>query len=63
MTNLAARLCSDATPWQVLVTDRVLAAAGDGVTAELVGDVRLKGFSRSVRVHSVSALRHEQVTT
>ena len=63
VTNLAARLCSDATPWQVLVTDRVLAAAGDGVTAELVGDVRLKGFSRSVRVHSVSALRHEQVTT
>ena len=26
VTNLAARLCSDAGPWQVLVTDRVLAA-------------------------------------
>ena len=56
VTNLAARLCSDAQGWQVLVTDRVLAAIEYTVTAEFVGDLQPKGFSRSVRVHNVSAL-------
>ena len=46
VTNLAARLCADAGPWQVLVTDRVLAAIEDLSVAELVGDLQPKGFSR-----------------
>lgn len=58
VTNLAARLCSDARPWQVLVTDRVLAAVEHLCDAEFVGDVQPKGFSRSVRVHNISAI-HE----
>ena len=53
VTNLAARLCSDAAAWQVLVTDRVLAQVEERVAAELVGDVQPKGFSRPVRVHDV----------
>jgi class 3 adenylate cyclase len=57
VTNLAARLCSDAGPWQVLVTDRVLAATEHLAVAEVVGDVAPKGFSRSVRVHNISALK------
>jgi class 3 adenylate cyclase len=57
VTNLAARLCSDAGPWQVLVTDRVLAATEHVAVAETVGDVAPKGFSRSVRVHNISALK------
>jgi class 3 adenylate cyclase len=57
VTNLAARLCSDAGPWQVLVTDRVLAATEHVAVAETVGDVSPKGFSRSVRVHNISALK------
>jgi adenylate cyclase len=56
VTNLAARLCSDAGPWQVLVTDRVLAATEHVCVAEMVGDVAPKGFSRTVRVHNISAL-------
>ena len=56
VTNLAARLCSDAGPWQVLVTDRVLARTEHLVDAEMVGDVQPKGFSRSVRVHNINAL-------
>ena len=56
VTNLAARLCSDAGPWQVLVTDRVLAATEHVCVAETVGDVQPKGFSRTVRVHNISAL-------
>jgi adenylate cyclase len=56
VTNLAARLCSDAGPWQVLVTDRVLAPIEHMVAAEVVGDVKPKGFSRTVRVHNISAI-------
>jgi adenylate cyclase len=63
VTNLAARLCAEAAPWQVLVTDRVLAATEDLVTTELAGDLRLKGFSRTVRVHNVCALNPKQVST
>ena len=59
VTNLAARLCSDAGPWQVLVTDRVLARTEHLVVAEMVGDVQPKGFSRSVRVHNINALNDE----
>ena len=63
VTNLAARLCSDAAPWQVLVTDRVLAATEHVAVAEMVGDVAPKGFSRSVRVHNISALKDKQGET
>jgi len=63
VTNLAARLCSDAGPWQVLVTDRVLAATEHVSVSEMVGDVQPKGFSRKVRVHNISALDDRQVST
>jgi adenylate cyclase len=57
VTNLSARLCGDAGPWQVLVTDRVLAATEHLAVAEPVGDVTPKGFSRSVRVHDITELK------
>jgi len=60
VTNLAARLCAEAGPWQVLITDRVLAAVEHVVESEIVGDVNPKGFSRSVRVHDVTALRDSE---
>ncbi len=56
VTNLAARLCSDAGPWQVLVTDRVLAAVESIAVADPVGDIQPKGFSRTVRVHNIRAM-------
>ncbi|MDT5209364.1 MAG: adenylate cyclase [Mycobacterium sp.] len=56
VTNLAARLCSDADAWQILVTDRVLAHTEHVAVAELIGDVQPKGFSRPVRVHNIKAL-------
>jgi adenylate cyclase len=66
VTNLAARLCADAGPWQVLVTDRVLAHVEERVAAELVGDVQPRGFSRPVRIHDVTAPTtgrdHQEVT-
>jgi class 3 adenylate cyclase len=62
VTNLAARLCSDARGWQVLVTDRVLAAVEDLVEAEPIGEVQPKGFSRTTRVHDVTALQPREVS-
>jgi class 3 adenylate cyclase len=56
VTNLAARLCTDAEAWQVCVTDRVLAAVEDRADSELIGDIRPKGFSRPVRVHNIRSL-------
>lgn len=56
VTNRAARLCGEAAPWQVLVTDAVLSAIERVADSELVGDLLLRGFNRAVRVHSVTAL-------
>jgi adenylate cyclase len=63
VTNLAARLCSDALGWQVLVTDRVLAAVEDLVDSEPIGEIHPKGFSRTTRVHDVTALQPREVST
>ncbi len=57
VTNLAARLCADAGRWQVLATDRVLAATEHLVVAEPVGEVQPKGFARKVRVHNLARAR------
>jgi adenylate cyclase len=64
VTNLASRLCADAGDWEVRVTDRVLAGLDDRAESALVGDILPKGFSRPVRVHSITALEPtRQVTT
>ncbi len=54
VTNLAARLCSAARPWQVLVTQRVLAGAGDGLASESLGELQPHGFSRSFHIFDVT---------
>jgi adenylate cyclase len=61
VTNLATRLCAEATPWQILVTQRVNAAAEELVLSRLVGDLSLRGFSRPVRTFEVSGLDSAQV--
>jgi len=63
VTNLAARLCSDASGWQVLVTDRVLAAVEGLVESVPIGEVQPKGFSRRTRVHDITALQSREVST
>lgn len=63
VTNLAARLCADAEPWQILVTERVFAAAGSLVVGEDVGERKLRGFSRSVRAYNVRGLDNSRVPT
>ena len=63
VTNLAARLCAEAVPWQILVTQRVNAAAEDQVVSRLVGELSLPGFSRPIRTFDISGLDSANVTS
>jgi adenylate cyclase len=54
VTNLAARLCDAARPWQVLASSRVFHAAESVAEGEPVGELMLKGFSRPVEVFNVT---------
>ena len=57
VTNLAARLCGEAKPGQILIHRRVYAAVEDLVEATPVGELALKGFSRPIPTYDVVALR------
>ena len=54
VTNLAARLCGEAKPGQILISRRLLGMVEDVVRAEPVGELSLKGFARPVSVHNVT---------
>jgi class 3 adenylate cyclase/CheY-like chemotaxis protein len=57
VTNLACRLCAEAPAGDILISQRVHAAAGDLVDAELLGELTLKGFQRPVPAYKVRGLR------
>ena len=57
VTNLAARLCGEAQPGQVLISKRVLASVEELVEAEPVGALPLKGFGKPVPVFNVTGLK------
>ncbi len=48
VTNLAARLCGEAKPGEILVTQRLVGTVEDLVATEPVGELSLKGFLRPV---------------
>jgi adenylate cyclase len=54
VTNLAARLCGAAEPWQVLASQRVFHAAEPVANGRHIGELTLKGFSRPIRVFDVT---------
>src|SRR6266849_6625151 len=57
VTNLAARLCGEARPGQLLVSQRMLGMVEDLVEAEAVGELSLKGFLKPVSAFNVTGLR------
>jgi class 3 adenylate cyclase len=57
VTNLAARLCSEAKANQILISKRVLAAIEDALDVEPAGELSLKGFQRPVPAFNVKALK------
>jgi adenylate cyclase len=54
VTNLAARLCAEARPDEILVSQRVAGAVEGLATLEPVGPLTLKGFTRPVPAWSVA---------
>jgi len=56
VTNLAARLCGEAKPGQILVSQRVVGAVEALARVEAVGELALKGFSRPVPAFNVVGL-------
>jgi class 3 adenylate cyclase len=57
VTNLAARLCGEAKPSQILVTRRVAGDAEDLVETEPVGPLTLKGLAKPVPAFNVTRLK------
>ena len=57
VTNLAARLCGEAKPGQILVAHRLLATVDGLVETDPVGDLTLKGFQRPVTSYNVLRFR------
>ncbi len=53
VTNLAARLCSEASAGQILVDLKTMARIEGSVDAEPVGPLSLKGFSHPVPAFSI----------
>lgn len=63
VTNVAARLCDIADPWQILVTERVFSAAGPVVVGEDMSTRELKGLSRGVRTISVRGVDNSRTAS
>jgi len=57
VTNLAARLCGEARPGQILVSRRLYGAVDTLIEAEAVGELSLKGFAKPVTAFNVLRAR------
>jgi adenylate cyclase len=57
VTNLASRLCGEAKPSQILVSQRLLGPVEELVEVEPVGELTLKGFHRPITAHNVLRLK------
>jgi len=55
--NLAARLCGEAKPGEILIPQRLLGKVEDWVEAESVGELTLKGFHRPVSAYNIVRLK------
>ncbi|MBI3527062.1 MAG: response regulator [Betaproteobacteria bacterium] len=56
VTNLAARLCSEAKPGQILISQKASTAIEGFVELESVGELQLKGFLKPVSAYNVIRL-------
>ena len=57
VTNLSARLCGEASAGQVLISQRVYGKVEDGIEAEHIGELTLKGLSKPVPAYNVLKIR------
>jgi len=56
--NLAARLCGEAKPGEILVSQRLLGGVEVSVEAESVGELSLKGFHRPIAAFRIVSLKN-----
>ena len=61
--NLASRLCDEAEPGEILVSERVFSEIEDVVAAEPAGEFSLKGFGRPVAAFRVVDVRDQAATS
>jgi class 3 adenylate cyclase len=57
VTNVAARLCSEAAAGQVLISQRVMAKVEGLAECEGIGELTLKGLRRPIAAFNAKALR------
>ena len=57
VTNLAARLCAEAKPGQILISKRVMAKTEPLLETAAVGELSLKGFQRPIPAYNVLGLK------
>jgi class 3 adenylate cyclase len=57
VTNLASRLCGEAKPGQILISQRLLGGIDDLIEAEPAGELSLKGFHRPVSAHNILRMK------
>jgi class 3 adenylate cyclase len=57
--NLAARLCDEAEPHQLLVTASLYDAAGAGLEGKRLGPQSIRGFTREVEVVDLGQATHD----
>jgi adenylate cyclase len=60
VTNLAARLSDEASPGQILLSQRAYAAVEARVAANRVDDLLMKGFSKRVAAYEVLGVVDER---
>jgi class 3 adenylate cyclase/putative methionine-R-sulfoxide reductase with GAF domain len=53
VSNVASRLCDEAKPGQILISERVLAEVKDAVSVEEMGGLALKGIRLPLEVYNV----------
>jgi class 3 adenylate cyclase/CheY-like chemotaxis protein len=57
VSNLAARLCAEAKPGQILISSRVLYKVEGLITCEPMGELTLKGFTKPIPAFNVLGLK------
>ena len=63
VTNLAARLCSEAQHGEILISDRVISSVKDLITIQSLGEFRLKGVQKPVAVAQVVGITVSSIST
>lgn len=55
--NLASRLCNEAKGGQILVSQKVFGLVEDRVTADVIGQLSLKGFQKQIPAYNVVSMK------